>query len=119
MSNKPLKIVVFVPETHADIVRKALDEAGAGHVGNYRYTSFSIKGIGRFLPLENAHPTIGKVGKLEEVPEERIETVCLEKDLDKIINAVKRVHPYEEVAFDIYPLYSDPFEMSDNEFVKT
>ncbi|HUV46811.1 MAG TPA: hypothetical protein VMW29_01625 [Candidatus Bathyarchaeia archaeon] len=104
MKQEIVKLVVFVPETHADIVREALGKAGAGWVGHYNFCSFSVKGVGRFFPLKGAKPTIGKVGRLEAVEEERIETVCYKKDLDKIIKAVKKVHPYEEVAFDVYPL---------------
>ncbi len=103
-----VKIVVFVPEGFADKVREAMGKAGAGKVGDYKYSSFSVKGTGRFIPLPGAHPTIGKIGKLEEVKEERIETVCYRKDLDKIIEAIKRVHPYEEVAIDVYPLVLNP-----------
>lgn len=107
-----VKVVVFVPETHADAVRKAMGEAGAGWIGNYKYCSFSVKGTGRFLPMEKAHPTIGNIGKLEEVKEERIETVCYRDELDKVIKAIKCVHPYEEIALDVYPLVLDPHETS-------
>ncbi len=107
-NNEVVKFVVFVPETHADIVRDVLGKAGAGIVGDYKYCSFSSKGIGRYIPLPSAHPYIGTVGKLEEVVEERIETVCYKKDLEKIISAVRKVHPYEEIAFDVYPLVLDP-----------
>src|SRR3989338_343556 len=103
-----VKLVVFVPETHADIVRKVMGEAGAGTVGDYEYCSFSVKGINRFIPLKTAHPVIGKIGELEEVVEEKIETVCYKKDLDRIIKAIKKVHPYEEVAIDVYPLVLNP-----------
>jgi len=106
--NETVKIVIFVPETHADAVRTSLGEAGAGTVGDYTFCSFSVKGISRFIPLETAHPTIDKIGELEEVVEERIKTVCYKKDLEKIIAAVKKVHPYEEVAIDVYPLVLDP-----------
>lgn len=99
-----VKFVVTVPQSHADKVREALGQAGAGHVGDYSHCSFSVKGTGRFLPLAGAHPSIGKVGKIEAVIEERIETVCYQKDLKKIITAVKKVHPYEEPAIDVYPL---------------
>lgn len=101
---KLVKLVVFVPETHADVVRKAMGKAGAGVIGNYSHCSFSIKGVGRFKPLRGAKPAIGEVGNLEEVKEERIETVCPEEKLDRVIAAIKKVHPYEEVAFDIYTL---------------
>lgn len=108
MEEETVKLVVFVPETHADTVRKAMGEAGAGLVGDYKFCSFSVKGTGRFIPLKTAHPTVGEVGKLEEVTEERIETVCYKKDLEKIIKAIKKVHPYEEVALDVYPLVLNP-----------
>lgn len=108
MAEETVKLVVFVPETHADIVREALGKTGTGVVGDYKFCSFSVKGIGRYIPMEGAHPTISKVGKLEEVAEERIETVCYKKDLKKIMNAVNKVHPYEEVAYDVYPLVLNP-----------
>jgi hypothetical protein len=104
MENETVKIVVFVPAPHAAAVRNAMGKAGAGLIGDYAHCSFSVKGIGRFLPLPAAHPTIGKAGKMEEVIEERIEMVCDKKDLKKIIAAIKRVHPYEEAALDVYPL---------------
>ena len=106
--NEAVKIVISVPETHAEAVRQALGESGAGTVGDYKFCSFSVKGVGRFIPMDGANPTIGNIGKLEEVVEERIETVCYRRDLKKIIAAVKKVHPYEEVAIDVYPLLLDP-----------
>lgn len=99
---------MFAPETHAEAIRKAMGEAGAGLVGNYQHCSFSVKGIGRYIPLETAQPAIGQIGKLTEVAEERIETICYEKDLKRVIKAIKKVHPYEEVALDVYPLVLNP-----------
>ena len=99
-----VKIVVFVPLTHADIVRQAIGDAGAGMIGNYSHCTFSSKGYGRYKPLQGANPTIGEVGKFEEVEEERIEAVCPKNKTKEVINAIKKVHPYEEVALDIYPL---------------
>lgn len=101
---KIVKIVVFAPESHADIIRKTIGEAGAGKIGNYNFCSFSTSGTGRFSPLEGAHPKIGEIGKLEAVREERIEVVCERDKLDDVITAIKKVHPYEEVALDVYPL---------------
>lgn len=101
---KNIKIVVFVPETHTDVVREAMGKAGAGKIGNYSFCTFSSKGIGRFKPEQGANPHIGQVGKFEEVIEERIETICPREKLQDVINAIKEVHPYDEVAFDIYPL---------------
>ena len=108
MKNEAVKLVVYVPQTHANIVREAMGKSGAGTVGDYKFCTFSLKGTGRFIPLKGAQPVIGEVGKLEEVTEERIETVCYKKDLDKIIKAIKDVHPYEEVALDVYPLVLNP-----------
>lgn len=105
MSNL-LKIVVFVPKSHTDVVRKALGDAGAGKIGLYSHCSYSVDGIGRFMPLDGAHPTIGEVGKFEQVEEERIECVCERNTAKKVIEALKKAHPYEEVAFDIYQLVS-------------
>ncbi|MBI4036988.1 hypothetical protein HY385_01030 [Candidatus Daviesbacteria bacterium] len=106
MSNL-IKIVIFVPQTHADAVREAMGDAGAGMIGNYSHCSFSAQGIGTFKPLDGAHPFIGEVGKLEEVAEVRLETVCPREKAKEIIAAIKKAHPYEEVALDIYPLLSE------------
>ncbi len=102
-----VKIVVFVPLTHTDKVRKAMGEAGAGIMGNYEHCSFSSKGIGRFKPNDKAKPHIGKANQLEEVEEEKIEVVCPKNKAKEIIKTIKKVHPYEEVALDIYPLIND------------
>ena len=99
-----VKIVVFVPVSHADKVREAMGEAGAGVIGNYDYCSFSSVGKGRFRPKEGANPYKGEVGKPEEVEENRIEMVCEKMKVKQVIEAIKKVHPYEEVALDIYPL---------------
>ena len=101
---KTYKLVTFVPITHADAVREAMGKAGAGRAGNYSFCSFSSRGTGRFLPGEGAHPAIGEVGKLEEVEEERIEVLVAEESIDVVIATMKSVHPYEEVAYDVYLL---------------
>lgn len=102
-----VKIVVFVPKSHTDIVRQAMGDAGAGKIGNYSHCSYSVDGKGRYKPLEGANPTIGKVGKFEEVEEERIECVCDRANAKEVLAAMRKVHPYEEVAFDIYSLVSE------------
>lgn len=104
MDFKFVKIVVFVPSSHADKVRSALAEADCGHIGNYDYCSFSLKGTGRFRGLEGTNPFIGKKGRLETVEEERIETICPSEKLDNAMAAIKKSHPYEEPAVDIYPM---------------
>lgn len=98
------KLVVFTPEEDAAKVRKALGDAGAGFIGNYSHCAFSSPGVGQFLPQDGTNPYIGEQGKLEEVKEVRIETIYpvhLEK---KVLKAMFDSHPYEEVAYDIYPL---------------
>ena len=99
-----VKIVVFVPEENAEEVRQALGEAGAGKIGDYSFCSFSIKGTGRFKPNDKANPHIGSAGKLETVDEERIEVACEKKQAARIIEVIKKVHPYEEVVIDIYQM---------------
>ena len=81
-----------------------MGKAGAGGIGNYSFCSFSAKGTGRFKPGKGAHPAVGKIGKIERVKEEKIETVCERKKIAKVVAAIKKVHPYEEVALDVYPL---------------
>lgn len=101
-----VKLVVFVPEENADVVRQALGEAGAGKIGEYSFCSYSLKGVGRFKPSDNANPHIGSAGKMEEVNEERIEVACEKDQAADIIKVIKDVHPYEEVVIDIYPMLS-------------
>lgn len=104
MNSQNVKIVVFVPETHMDVVREAMGKAGAGVIGNYTYCTFSSKGIGRFKPGQGSNPHIGMVGNFEEVSEERIETVCPREKLETVIKAIREVHPYDEIALDVYSL---------------
>jgi len=98
------KLVIFAPLSHADAVRQAIGDAGGGKLGNYSYCSFSSRGVGRFKPEDGADPHIGSVGKLEEVEEERIETLIDKDEVQKVLDAVKKVHPYDELAFDLIPL---------------
>lgn len=98
------KLVVYAPVQAADQIREVLGNAGAGFIGNYSHCSFSNEGTGRFLPGENTNPYIGLQGKLETVKEERIETIFPQNLERKIIKAMLKAHPYEEPAYDIYPL---------------
>jgi len=81
-----------------------MGKAGAGIIGNYTFCSISSKIIGRYKPENGANPFIGKVGQLETVEEERIEVQCAREKLHDVVLAIKSVHPYEELALDIYPL---------------
>ena len=103
-SLKRYKIVIFVPESHGEKMREAIGNAGAGVIGHYTHCNFTMKGVTRFRPSPSAKPSTGEPGKLETVPEERIETVCTEDRLKAVLEAVKAVHPYEEPAPDVYPI---------------
>lgn len=111
--DKLYKIAVYVPESHSEALRKALADSGAGYIGNYSDCSFTTKGEGRFKAHEGADPFIGSVGKVETVAEERIETIVAESGLNQVLQAMIAAHPYEEPAYDIYPLKNagHPFTM--------
>lgn len=102
--DKLFKIVVFVPVGHQNQVREALSGAGAGFIGNYSHCSFETPGTGTFLPLEGANPFIGRTGTLERVGEIRVETIVPESRLARAVKSMIKVHPYEEPAYDLYPL---------------
>lgn len=104
MEYKYVKIAVFVPTTHSEQIRKVLAENGVGHIGNYDFCSFSSSGTGRFRGLEGTQPFAGESGKVEEIAEEKIETICPIDKVDYIVEKVRKAHPYEEPAIDIYPL---------------
>ncbi|MCT8139698.1 Nif3-like dinuclear metal center hexameric protein [Anaerobacillus sp. CMMVII] len=98
------KLVVFVPTEAANTVREALANAGAGHIGNYSHCTFNSEGTGTFKPEETANPYIGEANKLEFVQETKVETIFPANLQNKVVSSLKKAHPYEEVAYDIYPL---------------
>lgn len=98
------KLVVFCPKNHADKVRSAIFEAGAGFIGNYDCCSFNIEGKGSFRAMENANPFVGEIGKIHLEEEVRIETIYPVFIENQIVSAMLKAHPYEEVAYDIYKL---------------
>jgi dinuclear metal center YbgI/SA1388 family protein len=97
------KIVVFVPHAYAETVTGAMTKAGAGVIGEYESCSFQSKGSGTFRPLEGARPFSGEIGKLQYEDEVRIEMVVPEWRTESVVSAMIEVHPYDEVAYDIYP----------------
>ncbi|NDV82598.1 Nif3-like dinuclear metal center hexameric protein [Bacteroides sp. 51] len=99
-----LKLVTFVPESHVEVVREALFNAGCGHIGNYDSCSYSVKGEGTFRAGEGTNPYCGKVGELHQETELRIETILPSFKKSAAVKALMNAHPYEEPAFDIYPL---------------
>lgn len=101
---KMFKLAVFVPTEAIDAVRDAIFEAYPGEIGNYSHCSFSSPGTGTFKPLPGATPYLGKVGEIEKADELRLEVIVPEKSLHDVISSMVAAHPYEEVAYDVYPL---------------
>jgi dinuclear metal center YbgI/SA1388 family protein len=101
---KLYKLAVFIPRGHEEDVRQAICNAGAGWIGNYDECTFQVGGAGTFRPLPGTHPFLGRIGALERAEESRLETVVPETRLRAVIGAMLAAHPYEEVAYDLYPL---------------
>lgn len=102
------KLVTFCPEADAESVRQAMFNAGAGWIGNYSECSYNTEGFGTFKAGENTSPQVGEIGKRHHEPEVRIETIYPESIERKLISALIESHPYEEVAYDLYPV-SNPY----------
>ena len=102
------KWVVFVPPENADAVREAIFAAGGGQIGDYSHCSWSVTGIGQFLPHDGASPAIGSVGTVERLPEDRVEVIAPARLRGQLLTAMRAAHPYEEPAFDILALAPVP-----------
>jgi len=98
------KLVVFVPPDALDAVRDALFAAGAGRIGDYERCSWYTQGTGTFLGGEETDPAVGEKGREERVSELRLETVYPAEREAEVVAALRSAHPYEEPAFDLYPL---------------
>ncbi len=96
------KIVVYVPQGYEENVQQAMCDAGAGFIGNYSHCSFAAEGIGTFLPLEGTNPFLGKQNTLERTKEVRLETIVPQSFCSVVLEAMKKAHPYEEPAYDVY-----------------
>ena len=102
------KWVIYVPPEHAEAVRTAVFGAGAGQIGDYSCCSWSVSGIGQFLPHDGARPAIGTVGQIERLPEDRVEVIAPAGARPAVLAAMRAAHPYEEPAFDVIPLAALP-----------
>ena len=103
-----VKLSVFVPLTHLEAVREALGNAGAGHLGDYDFCSFSAEGEGRFRGSDRTRPFLGRPGELESAREARLETI-VPRGLEKsVLKALRASHPYEEIAYDLFPVEQAP-----------
>ena len=101
-----IKLVTFVPSAQAEEVRNALFTAGCGCIGNYDSCSYNTEGEGTFRAQEGSHPFCGTVGELHRETEVRIETILPEYKKGEVIRALLSKHPYEEPAYDLYPLHN-------------
>lgn len=100
-----VKIQVAVPVANEAAILDAFGKHGAGRQGTYSYCSGTYRAIGRFIPLDGSHPAIGTLGKLEQVEESVVQAICHRDNVERVIIAVKKVHPYEEPAIDIMPRF--------------
>ncbi len=98
------KLVWFVPREALEATRDAVFAAGAGRIGDYTRCSWYAAGTGTFLGGEGTDPAVGQAGREQRVNELRVETVVPEQLRDAVVAALREAHPYEEVAFDLYPL---------------
>ncbi|MFN8356939.1 MAG: Nif3-like dinuclear metal center hexameric protein [Spirosomataceae bacterium] len=105
------KLTVFVPKEYSQAVLDALFEAGAGHIGNYEHCSFRVEGTGSFSAKLGANPFIGEVGEIEKVIEDRIEVVFPVHAERRVVNAMKKAHPYEVPAFYLHVLENENLEV--------
>ncbi|MBL1458351.1 MULTISPECIES: NGG1p interacting factor NIF3 [unclassified Methylophaga] len=103
------KLVFFVPDTHKELVKEAIFNAGAGHFDGYDCCSWETQGMGQFRPLDNSQPFIGENGKLEQVNEYRVETICSNETIKTVVSALKLAHPYEEPAYQYWPVNQEDF----------
>jgi dinuclear metal center YbgI/SA1388 family protein len=101
------KLVVFVPDADLGKVSDAMFAAGAGRIGQYSECSFRLSGTGTFFGSDATNPTVGQKGRREEVSEWRLEAICAEADVDRVVAAMRQAHSYEEPAYDVYPLRSE------------
>ena len=98
-----LVVVVYIPASHVDDVKRAMFAAGAGRIGEYSHCAWQVLGCGQFMPSARANPHIGEAESLAQVDEYRVEMVCDDVLLDAVLTAMKAAHPYEEPAFHAYP----------------
>lgn len=98
------KLSFFVPEEHLEKVKDAVFVTGAGRIGDYDQCCWQVLGQGQFRPLQGSNPFIGTQGNVETVSEWKVELVCDDDLIVETVNALKRVHPYEEPAYDVWKL---------------
>lgn len=99
------KLCFFIPETHVEQVKNALFNKGAGRIGQYDHCSWQVLGEGQFRPLKGSQPFLGKENQVEKIVEYKVEMVCEDDLIEDVVKELKKTHPYEEPAYEIYQLY--------------
>ncbi|MCB9062900.1 MAG: NGG1p interacting factor NIF3 [Halobacteriovoraceae bacterium] len=100
------QVWVYIPKENKEEVKSAVFQKGGGKIGNYDSCCFEIEGTGQYRPLDGANPHIGLINQVEHVQEVKVEFICHEDDLQKVIHSMKKAHPYEEVAYGVVQLYN-------------
>ncbi|MDY3992384.1 divalent cation tolerance protein CutA [Evtepia sp.] len=103
------KVEIFIPETHLGVLQRTLQEADAGHIGNYDCCLSYSPVTGCWRPLEGTTPYLGNIGEISSEPELKVEVTCRTGQVDKTIEAIKKIHPYEEPVINVIPLYRTSF----------
>jgi len=98
------QIFVYVPETHLEVVKAAMFDAGGGQIGDYSQCAWQVRGQGQFRPGQDAQPFLGEAGRVEKVDEFRVEMVCRDEVTAAVVAALRASHPYEEPAFGVIAL---------------
>jgi structural hemagglutinin/hemolysin toxin protein RtxA len=98
------KLCFYVPISHINSVKEAVFNAGAGTIGNYSHCSWEVLGEGQFMPLSGSEPFIGETNKVEKVSEYKVEMICTSDCIHEVIIALKKAHPYETPAYEVWKL---------------
>lgn len=98
------KLNYFVPKDSKEKTKQALFNIGVGRYDNYEHCSWETLGQGQFKPVKNANPHLGELDKLEKVDEYKVELICSNELIKKAIETLKEVHPYEEVAYEVFKM---------------
>jgi len=99
-----LKLSFYVPKDHLESVKHALFDVDAGAYQHYQHVCWQVMGTGQFMPIEGSRPFVGDEGNLETIEEYRVEMLCDEAIIDKVIKALVTAHPYESPAYEAWPI---------------
>lgn len=98
------QLVFYVPESHLEVVKKALFEAGAGQIGDYQHCAWQSLGTGQFMPLAGSRPYIGAINQVETVAEYKVEMVCEQQCIKAVLQTLLAAHPYQTPAYGVFEI---------------